>query len=555
MARLRPADDSKSMGQNFKRDSRLRIHPYNMTKISEAPRNPAGLPETKIFACSSPISGVSCGSPIKKVLAMENCVPDLNQGRTAVEALHSTTAHQTGGASALLKVLVVAFNFPPDGAVGARRVAGFCRHFHEFGIQPIVLTVEERFYRVRDESVPVPQGVQVERTSFINLLRWYRRLRVYLRRNNKLSVAKVQKEVQGAVTTGKLISHQLVTLLDTPDEYWGWYFPAIRAAEELIRTQPIAAVWSTGPPWTPHLIARHLKKKYHIPWLADFRDPWTSDPWRHNLPQWRQRVDRKLESSCLRWADLVLSVTDSMRAKFEEQYPGSAAKFVTLTNGFDGSNFIKPRTTSQSPQRLFLHLGKLYGGRRIDTFCKALVDLIHTGMIDPAKIKVLFVGENDPAIVAGAQQVAPELLRNNCIEFRPTVPWNEARQFLDRADVLLIFQGELRDRVPGKFYEYLQTGKPIFAMGKQGDLSAILKTTCSGVWADTEDPEDIASKFVDALNLPVRSPEEVERLKHLYHFRSLTERLAGWIRILAGGAPRSQELQKWVSQPASAGRD
>lgn len=486
---------------------------------------------------------------------MENCAPDLNQGRTAVEALHLTPAHQTRGASAFLKVLVIAFNFPPDGEVGARRVAGFCRYLHEFGIQPVVLTVEERFYRIRDETVPVPNGVPVVRTSFVNLLGWYRRSRVFLRRNHKLSVAQEQKEVPSAVTKDRFLSHQLVTLLDTPDEYWGWYFPAIRAAEELIRTQPIAALLSTGPPWTPHLIARHLKKKHHIPWLADFRDPWTSDPWRRSVPQWRQRIDCRLEASCFRWADLVLSVTDGMRTQFAEQYPGSAAKFVTLTNGFDGSNSIKPRTTSQCSQWLFLHLGKLYGGRRIDTFCKALVDLIHTGMINPARIKVLFVGENDPAIVAGAQQVAPELLRNNCIEFRPTVPWDEAQQFLDRADVLLIFQGELCDRVPAKFYEYLQTGKPIFAMCKQGDLSAILKTTCSGVWADTEDPEDIASKFVDALNLRVRSSEEVERLKQLYHFRSLTERLAGWIRILTGGAPRPQKLQNWVSQSANADRD
>ena len=477
---------------------------------------------------------------------MDKCASILDHCRTAVEALHFTPAHQTRGASAFLKVLVIAFNFPPDGEVGARRVAGFCRYLHEFGIQPIVLTVEERFYRVQDETVPVPQGVPVVRTSFVNPLGWYRRLRIHTPRNRKLSVAQEQKEVPSAVTKSSFLRHQLLTLLDTPDEYWGWYFPAIRAAEELIRTQPIAAVLSTGPPWTPHLIARHLRKKHHIPWLADFRDPWTSDPWRCSVPQWRQRIDRRLEASCLRWADLVLSVTDGMRVMFAEQYPGSAAKFVTLTNGFDGSNSIKPRTSSQSSQRLFLHLGKLYGGRRIDTFCKALANLIQIGMIDPAKIKFLFVGENDPAIVAGAQQVAPELLRNNCIEFRPTVPWDEAQRLLDRADVLLIFQGDHRCGVTAKFYEYLQTGKPIFAMVTQGDLSAMLKTTCSGVWAEPNDPEDIARKFMDALNLPMRSSEELERLKQLYHFRSLTERLAGWIRILTGGALRSQELQKWA---------
>jgi len=58
---------------------------------------------------------------------MEKCAPILDHSRTAVEALQLTPAHQTRGASALLKVLVIAVNFPPDGEVGARRVAGFCR--------------------------------------------------------------------------------------------------------------------------------------------------------------------------------------------------------------------------------------------------------------------------------------------------------------------------------------------------------------------------------------------------------------------------------------------
>src|ERR1700722_5120786 len=224
---------------------------------------------------------------------MEQCPPILDQSRSATEALQFTPARQTRDASAFLKVLVIAVNYPPDGEVGARRVAGFCRYLHEFGIQPVVLTVEERFHRVRDETVSVPQGVQVLRTSLANPLHWYRQLRTYLRQTPKDSVAR--EEVPRAVPKGGFFRRQLLTLLDTPDEYWGWYFPAIRAAEKLIKTEPIAAVLSTGPPWTAHLIARHLKKKHHIPWLADFRDPWTSDSWRCSMPQWRQRIDRRLE--------------------------------------------------------------------------------------------------------------------------------------------------------------------------------------------------------------------------------------------------------------------
>src|SRR5207245_6589910 len=218
-----------------------------------------------------------------------------------------SAAHQSSG---VLKVLVIAVNFPPDAEVGAKRVAGFCRYLREFGIQPVVLTVEDRFHRVLDETVPVPQGVPVVRTSFPNPLHWYRRLRVQLRRNPKVSVA--PEEVPPAVPKGGFFRHQLLALLETPDEYWGWYFPAIRAAEELIHTEPIAAVLSSGPPWTSHLIARHLKKKYRIPWLADFGDPLTSNPWRRRLPHWRQHIVHCMEAYLLSMPDVVACSKDGI---------------------------------------------------------------------------------------------------------------------------------------------------------------------------------------------------------------------------------------------------
>src|SRR5215467_4124561 len=165
---------------------------------------------------------------------MDGCRPFLNVlDRNTSVGFSNRITHQTRQGPNPLKVLVIALNFPPDGEVGAKRVAGFCRYLPEFGIQPIVLTVEERFYKVRDETVPIPQGVSVLRTSFANPLDWYRRLRVHLRRNRTLSVA--QGVVTPAAVTKRFLRRQILPLLEVPDEYWGWYFPAVRAAGKLIR--------------------------------------------------------------------------------------------------------------------------------------------------------------------------------------------------------------------------------------------------------------------------------------------------------------------------------
>src|ERR1043165_7385358 len=78
----------------------------------------------------------------------------------------------------LVKVLMIAWSFPPEAEVGALRTARFCRYLPEFGIEPIVLTAELSFYKDRDAPWPIPMGLRVERTHVMPTpLDWYARWR------------------------------------------------------------------------------------------------------------------------------------------------------------------------------------------------------------------------------------------------------------------------------------------------------------------------------------------------------------------------------------------
>lgn len=430
-----------------------------------------------------------------------------------------------------MRVLVIAYHFPPSYEVGAKRIAGLCRYLPEYGVSPVVLTVRKKSIEICDDSVSVPTGLDVIRTAVLtNPLQWYHertKNRLIAPRSAKAAVA-TRQESSG--TLRSWMRRHIFSLLRIPDRYWGWYFPAVRAAETLMRQRSISLIISSGPPWTSHLIARHLRIKFGVPWIADFRDAWTSDKWR-DVPQWRDRIDRKLEASCIQWADLVLCVTNGLRSQFIERYARiSPARWVTLTNGFDDDVSCR-REQAPRGRRVCLHLGELYGRRRIDTFCQAMVDLVNESKLDPAAVKVLFVGRSEASFVASAREIAPHLIESGCIEFRPRVSWSEGQQLLADADVFLVFQGD-HPSVPAKVYDYLRTGKPICAIVKGGDLSEMLKVTGSGVSSDPEDSRDIASKFMETLELPVRSPEEMEHLTKLYHFRSLADQLAGRVHQL-----------------------
>ena len=431
------------------------------------------------------------------------------------------------------KVLIVAYHFPPDAEVGTQRVTRFCRYLPACGFRPVVLTVEERFCAMKDASLQVPPGIRVERTSAPrNPVEWYRRWKA----RNILpshfgggSDPPADREWR----PGSLRRHALA-LLKTADLYWnwfhwGWYLPALRRAQDLLKQEPIAAVFSTGPPWSSHLVARHLKRKFNLPWLADFRDPWSCRVHRP-IPGWLQRLDNHLEAGCVSGADYVICNTERLRQKMVELYPTlPSAKFVTLTNRFDDPVGQQTSLQSGASPRLVLHLGSLYGGRRIDTFCQAIVKLMRAGRLDGASFRILFLGNVDPDLKAAAQRAAPEIVRSHWIEFQPRVSWQRASNALQSADLFLLFSDD-HFQVLAKFYEYFQTGKPMFAVTPEGALTDVLQSTGAGLWAAPENPAEIAERFLSALDLPSRPQEDIiERWSHQYHFRYLTQRLAGFI--------------------------
>ena len=60
------------------------------------------------------------------------------------------------------------------------------------------------------------------------------------------------------------------------------------------------------------------------------------------------------------------------------------------------------------------------------------------------------------------------------VEFRPPVSWKAAQAELAAADMLLV-QGDHPTAIPAKFFEYLQTGKPILGIGQGGALKDIIE--------------------------------------------------------------------------------
>jgi glycosyltransferase involved in cell wall biosynthesis len=426
-----------------------------------------------------------------------------------------------------LRVLMVSHTFPPLAEVGTIRVTQLCRYLPDWGIEPIVLSAEERSYETQDYTRKLPPGLRVLRAPTMSTpLDWYGAARRQLGRSGPAH----RPAGTGSNTEDiGILRRNFKSLLQVPDRYWGWYLPAIRMGTRLLRQEKIDAIYSSGPPWTSHLVARHLKRKFGLPWLIDFRDPWASAVPEEVKPGWWHHLAKRMEESCIRSSDLVLGNTERLTVAFQRRYADlDAAKFRTLTNGFEDP--VIPPLRQLGSKKLLLHLGSLYAHRRIDTFLMAMADLVSSRRVAPESFETLFQGETEPSYSAEAARLVPQLMESGCIKFSPRINHEEASKLLWQADVLLLFQGSHALQVPAKFYEYLQTGIPILAVSEEGALPDVVAETEAGVWVRPGDPREIALALLRALERPAKNPDDVtQQFAGRYHYRNLARELSLWI--------------------------
>jgi len=418
-------------------------------------------------------------------------------------------------------------------------VARFCNYLPQCGIDPVILTVQERYCDRLDHTFRALPGLRVVcAPQQLGLLEHYGRWKARSngaasRRNTQRSAKKNSQRVS--------LRRQIVGVLGARGESWGWFQPAVQAAERLICERKFDAMLSSGPPHVAHSVARFLHRKYRIPWLADFRDPWALDSFDSHLPNWTRHLALRREQACVQEADRVICNTARMREDFCIRYPDiDREKLVTLTNGFEDMPPAEYPSSADDSRELILHLGSVYGSRRLDTFCQALRKLEKEGM-DVNRLRVLFVGDVEDRLVSQVQEKVPDLMQRGIIEFLATMSWDDAQKLLWSAKVLLVFQGDYRIQVPAKFYEYLATGKPIFAVVVRGALSELVELTASGTWAPPLDVDKIARQLSSVLKLPGLSASEAQmRWRKQFHFASLAQQLA-------------QTIERTVSEVAANG--
>jgi glycosyltransferase involved in cell wall biosynthesis len=385
------------------------------------------------------------------------------------------------------KVLIITYYWPPTGGAGVQRWLKFSKYFREFGWEPVIYTPSNPDFPINDDTLlkDIPENLTVLRTAITEPYDIYRKI---------MGKKKTDTVNQGFLSEGKenkFLQSLMIWVRGNffiPDARKFWIKPSVTFLSEYLQKNKIDAVISTGPPHSMHLIALGLKLKHNIPWIADFRDPWTQIDFysQLKLSKWADAKHKKLEKKVLTNASRVITVSKSWAKDFE--LLGNRPVQV-ITNGFDSDDFLQDEKQEQLPGFLFHHIGALNKDRNPHTLWKVLGDLCKQDANFKHDLKLKFTGKTDAAVFESLKLNG--LFENS--EKTEYMAHSEVVKLLLKSPVLLLPLNDtpnVSGIVPGKLFEYMAALRPIFSIGDlQGDTASIIKETGSGTMVGFKDYE------------------------------------------------------------------
>ncbi len=432
-------------------------------------------------------------------------------------------------------VLIVTYYFPPSGGPGVQRVLKFTQYLLEFGWRPVILTVRDADYPARDESLlqEIPSEAIVFRTPILEPYDLYRRL-TGKKKGTPVDVNTIPRPGEKRSVQERFAEFIRATMF-IPDARIGWLRPAVKEAMSIIREHDIKAIYSSSPPYTCAMIARKLKRKTGLPWIAGFRDPWTgflSTPKRWWLPA---MIDRHFERTVFSECDKMDVAWEGILKDFHRKYPAIPTdKAHHLPNGFDSKDFPAVEVLDREHFTV-TYTGSLYGKRNPAKFFAAVASLVEAGRIDVNKIRLRFIGR----FGAEVREMFEHPVLRSAIVVQEYMPHAESVRHLFESDALLMivddFQGN-EEIVPGKVYEYIGSGRPVITLAPIGAVTKVIEETQSGRCARSQDIAGIADIMLDMYEqwLEGRLGSDQRReLVRQFERREVTRKLAGLLDELA----------------------
>lgn len=418
------------------------------------------------------------------------------------------------------KVLLIAPYFTPRRRVGALRPFKFAIHLSSLGYEPIVLTIGHK----PDQLTP--------------------KERLMLKSIEIISIESPFDRTSGSKKSSKSVSNQkkpygekILSWIDRncPVDTWIflflWRWSWIKRA--VIVSNP-DLIFASGDPWSGLWLGEKLARKLNVPFIADFRDPWTLGNQRlRDRSSMSAGIDRVIENKVIERADHLIFTSRQTDQLYSEKYQIPSGKSTTIYNSFEPGlmkNF-QAWNAPEMEQKKFniLFLGRF---RRLSSVSVVLDVLkqIQSSYPDEADwIRIHSFGEpdNDEMDQIQKMELSTHFL------FHPPFEPEYSLQVMNSADLLLLSTSRQRSEIiPAKLWDYLFSEAPILSIVPNPEVGDIIMNTGAGIHFNPDSRREIAEWIIQAImkkqagETPlVSNHKDVSSIKK-YMSRSAAEKLA-----------------------------
>jgi glycosyltransferase involved in cell wall biosynthesis len=422
------------------------------------------------------------------------------------------------------KALIITYYWPPSGGAGVQRWLKFVKYLREFGWEPVVFCPENPEYPETDSSLfkDIPPGIEVLKFPIWEPYLAYKKL-LGQKKEDKINAAFLSEKKKNK--TLEDFSIWVRGNFFIPDARKFWIRPSTRFLIKYLANHPVDVIISTGPPHSTHMIAMQLASKFMIPWLADFRDPWTNIDFYKDLKLTclADKKHRKLEKKVLRNANAVTVISNTMADDFDKILH---RRYTVITNGYDTDDVAQ---LPPEPDQKFsiAHIGTLVSSRNPVTLWDALKSLVatHAGLADDLEIKL--VGKVDFTVTSAIEESG----LTQFVKKVDYMPHDQVVTYQRESQVLLLIINNTPNAkmiLTGKFFEYLAAKRPVLCLGPEdGDAARILNETKAGLLAGFGDVEKMKQHILQLYEgykngtLTIQS-QEIEKFSR----RELTRQLS-----------------------------
>ena len=408
----------------------------------------------------------------------------------------------------MINILFIAFEFPPLSLGGVHRPLAFVKNLPQYGINPVVITLDSSSYKDTYETYGFDESLGKEIPASTTII------------PVKTSVRKTAGRLENFISIYFSIHGNEV-------KYWKENF--FKTIKGIIEEHKPEAIFATVPPFSVLPLVSKVARQYKLPLILDFRDAWSQ--WR-TVPYgtvFHYFRTLSFERKYLSIADANIVTSRQTMEDFKRLHKNiSPNKFHYIPNGYNGAlQEWKPIDSGKetftigyvgsfyySPQarvQMLMPWWKKRGHRMLQYiphkqdwlyrspyfFFKALQQFNKSYPEIGKKIKVKFAGKKPSWL----QEMIQEFDLGNQVELIGEVSHRESLLFQQQCDALLITSAKQEKgkdySIAGKTFEYLQIQRPIIAFVCEGEQKDLLTESKAALICDPDHTDGSVKNLVD----------------------------------------------------------